>query len=131
MIIMIISLCICIAVTAWSVAALMTAKKYYKEEAFRLQQTRLTISSATRAFHVAYTFSDHDLQKYGNDRQGMQKNALNTMSAALGRKIVRVLKPEEVVDGGVLVGYKIDIEALKTPWPEKRPALTGIESTKI
>ena len=131
MIITLIGLCICIAVTAWSVATLMKAKKSYKEEADRLQKTRMTLASASRTFHVAYTFSDHDLMKYGNDKQGMQKNALNTMSAALGRKIVRVLKPEEVVAGGVLVGYKIDVEALKMPWTENHVGLDGIESTKI
>ena len=37
-------------------------------------------------FHSAYTFSDHDFERYGNDKQGMQKNALRMMSerASLG-----------------------------------------------
>lgn len=131
MIFMLIALCICIAATAWSVVTLIKARNYYKQEAARLQRTRLALSCSTRSFHVAYTFSDHDLQKYGNDRQGMQKNALNTMSAALGRKIVRVLKPEEVVNGGVLIGYKIDVEALKTQRPVMPQELNGIELTKI
>lgn len=64
-------------------------------------------------FHSAYTFSDHDFERYGNDKQGMQKNALRMMSEAIGRRIVRYLKPEEVIEDGVLVGYRIEVEARK------------------
>lgn len=73
-------------------------------------------------FHSAYTFSDHDFQRYGNDRQGMQKNAIRVMSEALGRRIVRNLKAEEVIEDGVLVGYRIAVEARKvTDNPKLEP----------
>lgn len=73
-------------------------------------------------FHSAYTFSDHDFERYGNDKQGMQKNAIRMMSEAIGRRIVRYLKPEEVIEDGVLVGYKIEVEARKvTDNPKLEP----------
>ena len=79
-------------------------------------------------FHSAYTFSDHDFERYGNDKQGMQKNALRMMSEAIGRRIVRYLKPEEVIEDGVLVGYRIDVEARKvTDNPKLEP---GQENAK-
>lgn len=64
-------------------------------------------------FFATYTFSDHDFQRYGNDKQGMQKNAVRVMSEAIGRKIVRHFKPDEIVEDGVLVGYRIEVEARK------------------
>ena len=73
----------------------------------------------SETFSVAYTLSDHDFQRYGNDRQGMQKNAIRVMSEALGRRIVRNLKAEEVIEDGVLVGYRIEVEARKVTENQK------------
>lgn len=64
-------------------------------------------------FHVAYTYSDHDFKRYGNDKQGMRKNAMRMMSEALGRRIVRELKAEEVTADGMVVGYTISVNARK------------------
>lgn len=83
--------------------------KEYRDKMLDLYAERQDLEK----FHATYTFSDHDFQRYGNDKQGMKKNALRMMSEALGRRIARNLKPDEVVEDGIIVGYKIEVEARK------------------
>ena len=64
-------------------------------------------------FYSTYRFTDSDFNKFGNNLQGMQKEARQRMACALGRKIIKELKADEIIENGVLVGYKIDVEARK------------------
>lgn len=81
-----------------------------------LESARNTIREWQRSVHThraRYTFSDHDLQRYGNDKQGMMKNAKQVIACALGRRILRDLGADEIIDNGALQGYSITIEVRK------------------
>ena len=43
----------------------------------------------------------------------MEKEAKQRMACALGRRIVKELGATEIVEDGVLAGFRIDIEAKK------------------
>ena len=70
-------------------------------------------SSGTHAFSANYTITESDINKYGNDHQGMEKNAKLRMAGHLGRQIIKHLGADEIIEDGILIGYKIRVEARK------------------
>ena len=63
--------------------------------------------------HASYRFTESDISKFGNNHQGMEKEAKQRMACALGRRIVKELGATEIIEDGVLAGFRIDIEAKK------------------
>lgn len=62
---------------------------------------------------ATYKFTESDFNKFGNNHQGMEKEAKQRMACALGRRIVKDLGATEIVEDGKLLGYRIDVEVRK------------------
>ena len=48
------------------------------------------------------------------------------MAMALGNKIAKVIEPEEVIEDGVLIGYKYSLQVRRAPVYEENPKLEPV-----
>lgn len=64
-----------------------------------------------RKVWCVYRFSESD---YNKPEAKMLRDARDRITATIGRRVVKEVGFEEIVEGGVLVGYKIEIEVKKS-----------------
>ena len=60
-------------------------------------------------FRSSYRFTESDFRRHGNNQLGMEKEAKQRMACALGRRIVKFLDADEIVEDGKLSGFKIQV----------------------
>lgn len=81
-------------------------------------------------FSVFYTLTDSDFVNFSQD-SARKRAAKQRMAMSLGNKIVKDMEIDEVVEDGVLVGYKIVVNAMKVTdnpklVPERKNDYEGI-----
>ena len=77
------------------------------------EDERAEVQRSLHQFFSTYKFTESDFNKFGNNLIGMQKEAKQRLACALGRRIIRDLGAEEIIENGVLVGYKVCVEVRK------------------
>lgn len=73
-------------------------------------------------FSVKYTLTDSDFVNYKQET-ARAKVARQRMAMSLGNKIAKVIEPEEVIEDGVLIGYKYSLQVRRAPVYEENPKL--------
>lgn len=81
-------------------------------------------------FSVFYTLTDSDFVNFSQN-SARKRAAKQRMAMSLGNKIVKDMEIDEVVEDGVLVGYKIVVNAMKVTdnpklVPERKNDYEGI-----
>ena len=101
----------------------MFGRKKLKEEIERLQAVADYFSDEVRRLQgeldrcrlvsVTYTLTESDLIKH-KQQSARKKAAVERMARVAGYKITKLFPPEEIVEGGVVVGYRLDVDVKKT-----------------
>lgn len=82
------------------------------------QNARADLKRSTKHLWATYKFSESDFNKFGPDHRAMEREARQRMACALGRRIVKELGATEVIEKGVLIGYKIEVDVRKREQPQ-------------
>ena len=73
-------------------------------------------NSECKVFSVEYRFSDSD---YNKEKSKMLADAKNSTRNALGREITRFVGHEEIIENGLLVGYRLAAQVRKVEQESK------------
>ena len=73
-------------------------------------------NSECKTFTAEYRFSDSD---YNKERSKMLADAKNSTRNALGREITRFVGHEEIIEDGLLVGYRLAAQVRKVKQESK------------
>lgn len=110
------------------------AESFYKEGLAMYKEQKEYLESLVREWmrqhktlFATYKFTESDFNKFGNNHQGMEKEAKQRMACALGRRIIKDLGATEIVEDGVLAGYRIDVEIRKAQEYRENPILAKVK----
>lgn len=81
-----------------------------KEELKRHAEALIEKQENAKKVWCTYRFSESD---YVKPRGKMVQDAKERVASNIGRRVVKEIGIDEVVEGGVLAGYKIEIEVKK------------------
>ena len=92
-------------------------EKKAKDAEISYQNALADLKCSTKHLWATYNFSDSDFYKFGPDHRAMEREARQRMACALGRRIVKELGATELIEKGVLIGYKIEVDVRKRKQP--------------
>lgn len=110
----------------------------YRRETLDAYRKLQSLQDALMPVSVFYTLTDSDFVNYKQET-ARAKVARQRMAMALGNKIAKVIEPEEVIEDGVLIGYKYSLQVRRAPvyeenpklepvWPDVRPMIDKYEA---
>lgn len=102
------------AIIFWSATKKARAQeKKAKDAEISYQNALADLKCSTKHLWATYKFSESDFNKFGPDHRAMEREARQRMACALGRRIVKELGATELIENGVLIGYKIEVDVRK------------------
>lgn len=93
-------------------------EKKAKDAEISYQNALADLKCSTKHLWATYKFSESDFNKFGPDHRAMEREARQRMACALGRRIVKELGATELIEKGVLIGYKIEVDVRKCKQPQ-------------
>ena len=66
---------------------------------------------SAKSISAIYHITESDMAKFGKNNLAMEREAKHRLAGYLGRRILKELGAEEVVEDGLLVAYRIEIQA--------------------
>lgn len=107
------------AIIFWSATKkARTQEKKAKDAEISYQNALADLKCSTKHLWATYKFSESDFNKFGPDHRAMEREARQRMACALGRRIVKELGATELIEKGVLIGYKIEVDVRKCKQPQ-------------
>lgn len=94
-------------------------EKKAKDAEISYQNALAELKCSTKHIWATYKFSESDFNKFGPDHRAMEREARQRMACALGRRIVKELGATELIEKGVLIGYKIEVDVRKCKQPQQ------------
>ena len=67
--------------------------------------------SGAKKISAIYHITESDTAKFGANNLAMEREAKHRLAGYLGRRILKELGVEEIGEDGLLLGYRIEIEA--------------------
>lgn len=101
-------------------------EKKAKDAEISYQNALADLKCSTKHIWATYKFSESDFNKFGPDHRAMEREARQRMACALGRRIVKELGATELIEKGVLIGYKIEVDVRKCIPPIEELTLAAI-----
>ena len=101
-------------------------EKKAKDAEISYQNALADLKCSTKHLWATYKFSESDFNKFGPDHRAMEREARQRMACALGRRIVKELGATELIEKGVLIGYKIEVDVRKRIQPLDELTLAAI-----
>ena len=107
------------AIIFWNATKKARAReKKAKDAEISYQNALADLKCSTKHLWATYKFSESDFNKFGPDHRAMEREARQRMACALGRRIVKELGATELIEKGVLIGYKIEVDVRKRKQPQ-------------